>query len=146
MNDINLIFNKQKEFFNLGKTKDINFRIEALKKLKKVIKENEDKILEALKRDLGKSNFESYATEIGLVYDEINTHIKNIKRWSKIEKIKSPIVHYPSKSYIYKEPYGVTLIIGPFNYPFQLVMAPLVGAISAGNTAIIKPSENTKKV
>lgn len=144
MNDINLIFNKQKEFFNLGKTKDINFRIEALKKLKKVIKENEDKILEALKRDLGKSNFESYATEIGLVYDEINTHIKNIKRWSKIEKIKSPIVHYPSKSYIYKEPYGVTLIIGPFNYPFQLVMAPLVGAISAGNTAIIKPSENTK--
>lgn len=144
MNDINLIFNKQKEFFNLGKTKDINFRIEALKKLKKVIKENEDKILEALKRDLGKSNFESYATEIGLVYDEINTHIKNIKRWSKIEKIKSPIVHYPSKSYIYKEPYGVILIIGPFNYPFQLVMAPLVGAISAGNTAIIKPSENTK--
>ena len=144
MNDINLIFNKQKEFFNLGKTKDINFRIEALKKLKKVIKETEDKILEALKRDLGKSNFESYATEIGLVYDEINTHIKNIKRWSKIEKIKSPIVHYPSKSYIYKEPYGVTLIIGPFNYPFQLVMAPLVGAISAGNTAIIKPSENTK--
>lgn len=144
MNDINLIFNKQKEFFNLGKTKDINFRIEVLKKLKKVIKENEDKILEALKRDLGKSNFESYATEIGLVYDEINTHIKNIKRWSKIEKIKSPIVHYPSKSYIYKEPYGVTLIIGPFNYPFQLVMAPLVGAISAGNTAIIKPSENTK--
>lgn len=144
MNDINLIFNKQKEFFNLGKTKDINFRIEALKKLKKVIKENEDKILEALKRDLGKSNFESYATEIGLVYDEINTHIKNIKRWSKIKKIKSPIVHYPSKSYIYKEPYGVTLIIGPFNYPFQLVMAPLVGAISAGNTAIIKPSENTK--
>lgn len=144
MNDINLIFNKQKEFFNLGKTKDINFRIEVLKKLKRVIKENEDKILEALKRDLGKSNFESYATEIGLVYDEINTHIKNIKRWSKIEKIKSPIVHYPSKSYIYKEPYGVTLIIGPFNYPFQLVMAPLVGAISAGNTAIIKPSENTK--
>lgn len=144
MNDINLIFNKQKEFFNLGKTKDINFRIEALKKLKKVIKENEDKILEALKRDLGKSNFEGYATEIGLVYDEINTHIKNIKRWSKIEKIKSPIVHYPSKSYIYKEPYGVTLIIGPFNYPFQLVMAPLVGVISAGNTAIIKPSENTK--
>lgn len=144
MNDINLIFNKQKEFFNLGKTKDINFRIEVLKKLKKVIKENEDKILEALKRDLGKSNFESYATEIGLVYDEINTHIKNIKRWSKIKKIKSPIVHYPSKSYIYKEPYGVILIIGPFNYPFQLVMAPLVGAISAGNTAIIKPSENTK--
>ena len=144
MSDVKSVFNKQKEFFYLGKTNDINFRIDALKKLKQVIKENEDKILDALKKDLGKSNFESYATEVGLVYEEINTHIKNIKRWSKIEKIKSPIVHYPAKSYIYKEPYGVTLIIGPFNYPFQLVIAPLVGAISAGNTAIIKPSENTK--
>lgn len=144
MSDVKSVFNRQKEFFNSGKTNDINFRIDALKKLKQVIKENEDKILDALKKDLGKSNFESYATEVGLVYEEINTHIKNIKRWSKIEKIKSPIVHYPAKSYIYKEPYGATLIIGPFNYPFQLVIAPLVGAISAGNTAIIKPSENTK--
>ena len=144
MSDIKSVFNKQKEFFYLGKTNDINFRIDNLKRLKQVIKKNEDKILDALKKDLGKSNFESYATEVGLVYDEINKHIKNIKRWSKIEKTKSPIVYYPAKSYIYKEPYGVTLIIGPFNYPFQLVIAPLVGAISAGNTAIIKPSENTK--
>ena len=144
MSDIKSVFNKQKEFFYLGKTNDINFRIDNLKRLKQVIKKNEDKILDALKKDLGKSNFESYATVVGLVYDEINKHIKNIKRWSKIEKTKSPIVYYPAKSYIYKEPYGVTLIIGPFNYPFQLVIAPLVGAISAGNTAIIKPSENTK--
>lgn len=144
MSDIKSVFNKQKEFFYLGKTNDINFRIDNLKRLKQVIKKNEDKILDALKKDLGKSNFESYATEVGLVYDEINKHIKNIKRWSKIEKTKSPIVYYPAKSYIYKEPYGVTLIIGPFNYPFQLVIAPLIGAISAGNTAIIKPSENTK--
>lgn len=144
MSDVKSVFNKQKEFFYLGKTNDINFRIDNLKRLKQVIKKNEDKILDALKKDLGKSNFESYATEVGLVYDEINKHIKNIKGWSKIEKTKSPIVYYPAKSYIYKEPYGVTLIIGPFNYPFQLVIAPLVGAISAGNTAIIKPSENTK--
>lgn len=144
MNDLKLVFNRQKEFFNLRKTNDINFRINNLKKLKQVIKENEDKVLDALKKDLGKSNFESYATEVGLIYDEINTHIKNIKKWSKIEKSKSPIVYYPAKSYIYKEPYGVTLIIGPFNYPFQLVIAPLIGAISAGNTAIIKPSENAK--
>lgn len=146
MSDIKLIFNKQKEFFYLGKTNDINFRINNLKKLKQVINKNEDKILDALKKDLGKSNFESYATEIGIVYDEINAHIKNIKKWSKVERRKSPIIYYPAKSYIYKEPYGVTLIIGPFNYPFQLVIAPLVGAISAGNTAIIKPSENTKNV
>ena len=146
MNYIKPIFNRQKEFFNLGKTNDINFRIETLKKLKQVIKVNENKILEALRKDLGKSNFEGYATEVGIVYDEINMHIKNIKKWARIEKRKSPIIYYPSRSYIYKEPYGVTLIIGPFNYPFQLVIAPLIGAISAGNTAIIKPSENTKNI
>ena len=78
MSDVKSVFNRQKEFFNSGKTNDINFRIDALKKLKQVIKENEDKILDALKKDLGKSNFESYATEVGLVYEEINTHIKNI--------------------------------------------------------------------
>ena len=141
MNDIKSVFNKQKEFFYLGKTNDINFR-----KLKEVIKVNENKILEALNKDLGKSNFESYATEIGIVYDEINVHIKNIKKWARRERKKSSIIYYPSKSYVYKEPYGVTLIIGPFNYPFQLVIAPLIGAISAGNTAIIKPSENTKNI
>lgn len=143
MKKIELIFHKQREFFNSGKSKDIEFRINQLKKLKKIIKENEEDILKALKKDLGKSNFEAYATEIGIVYDEINLHIKSVRKWAKRERRNSPIVHYPSKSYIYKEPYGVTLIIGPFNYPFQLVIAPLVGAISAGNTAIIKPSENT---
>ena len=111
--------------------------------MKKIIQKNEEEILQALKKDLGKSNFEAYATEVGIIYDEINLHIKNIRKWAKREKRSSPIVHYPSKSYVYKEPYGVTLIIGPFNYPFQLVLAPLIGAISAGNTAIIKPSENT---
>ncbi len=143
MNDIELIFNEQRKFFNYGKSKDINFRIKKLKRLKKIIKENEEEILQALKDDLGKSNFEAYETEIGIVYDEINLHIKNVRKWAKREKRSSPIIYYPSKSYVYKEPYGVTLIIGPFNYPFQLVIAPLIGAISAGNTAIIKPSENT---
>lgn len=143
MKEIELIFSEQKKFFESGKSKNIDFRINELKKLKKIIKENEEKILQALKRDLGKSNFEAYATEVGIIYDEINLHIKNVRKWAKREKRNSPIVHYPSKSYVYKEPYGVTLIIGPFNYPFQLVIAPLIGAISAGNTAIIKPSENT---
>lgn len=146
MRDINFIFKKQKEFYKKGETKDINFRIDNLKKLKRIIKLNENRILDALNKDLGKSNFESYATEVGIVYEEINMHIKNIKKWAKVEKRKSPIVYYPAKSYIYKEPYGVTLIIGPFNYPFQLVIAPLIGAISAGNTVIIKPSENTKNI
>ena len=143
MKEIELIFSEQKKFFELGKSKNIDFRINELKKLKKIIQKNEEEILQALKKDLGKSNFEAYATEVGIIYDEINLHIKNIRKWAKREKRNSPIVHYPSKSYVYKEPYGVTLIIGPFNYPFQLVLAPLIGAISAGNTAIIKPSENT---
>lgn len=146
MEDINLIFKKQKEFFESGRTINVDYRIKNLKKLNDIIKKNEDKILSELKKDLGKSNFEGYVTEVGILYDDINFHIKNVKKWSGEEKRKSPIVYYPSKSYIYKEPYGVTLIIGPFNYPFQLVIAPLIGAISAGNTAIIKPSENSRNI
>ena len=146
MENILNIFNSQKEFFYSNKTKDINYRINNLKKLKNLIKENEQDIMDALYKDLRKSNFESYATEIGIVYDELNLHIKNLRKWYKREKRKSPIVHFPAKSYIYKDPYGVTLIIGPFNYPFQLVIAPLIGAISAGNCAIIKPSESTQNI
>ena len=146
MEDINLIFKNQKEFFESGKTINVDYRIKNLKKLNDIIKKNEDKILNELKKDLGKSNFEGYVTEVGILYYDINFHIKNVKKWSSEEKRKSPIVYYPSKSYIYKEPYGVTLIIGPFNYPFQLVIAPLIGAISAGNTAIIKPSENSRNI
>lgn len=146
MEDINLIFKNQKEFFESGKTINVDYRIKNLKKLNDIIKKNEDKILNELTKDLGKSNFEGYVTEVGILYDDINFHIKNVKKWSSEEKRKSPIVYYPSKSYIYKEPYGVTLIIGPFNYPFQLVIAPLIGAISAGNTAIIKPSENSRNI
>lgn len=146
MEDINLIFKNQKEFFESGKTINVDYRIKNLKKLNDIIKKNEDKILNELKKDLGKSNFEGYVTEVGILYDDINFHIKNVKKWSSEEKRKSPIVYYPSKSYIYKEPYGVKLIIGPFNYPFQLVIAPLIGAISAGNTAIIKPSENSRNI
>lgn len=146
MEDINLIFKNQKEFFESGKTINVDYRIKSLKKLNDIIKKNEYKILSELKKDLGKSNFEGYVTEVGILYDDINFHIKNVKKWSSEEKRKSPIVYYPSKSYIYKEPYGVTLIIGPFNYPFQLVIAPLIGAISAGNTAIIKPSENSRNI
>lgn len=146
MENILNIFNSQKEFFYSNKTKDINYRINNLKKLKNLIKENEQDIMDSLYKDLRKSNFESYATEIGIVYDELNLHIKNLRKWSKREKRKSPIVHFPAKSYIYKDPYGVTLIIGPFNYPFQLVIAPLIGAISAGNCAIIKPSESTQNI
>ncbi|MDM0456881.1 aldehyde dehydrogenase [Clostridium perfringens] len=134
--------NKQREYFSTGETKDINFRIEKLKKLRDVLKSEEEKIFEALKKDLMKSSFESYVTEVAMVYDEINMHIKNIKKWSKKRKVKTPLVQFPAKSFIQLEPYGVVLIIGPFNYPFMLTMDPLIGAIAAGNTAVIKPSES----
>ncbi|ENZ00661.1 hypothetical protein HMPREF1092_02313 [Clostridium thermobutyricum] len=143
MGDLKKVFLDQKEFFKTGKTKNIDFRIDALKKLKKAIKENEEDFLIALNKDLGKSKFEGYATEIGIVYDEINIHIKNLRYWVRKKKVKSSIIYFPSKNYIYKEPYGVALIIGPFNYPFQLVIAPLIGAISAGNCTVIKPSESS---
>lgn len=134
--------NKQREYFSTGETKDINFRIEKLKKLRDVLKSEEEKVFEALKKDLMKSSFESYVTEVAMVYDEINMHIKNIKKWSKKRRVKTPLVQFPAKSFIQLEPYGVVLIIGPFNYPFMLTMDPLIGAIAAGNTVIIKPSES----
>ncbi|WP_182629441.1 aldehyde dehydrogenase [Clostridium chromiireducens] len=136
------LINKQIEFFQRGEQLDINFRRDILIKLKKIIKDNEQYIIDALKKDLHKSDFESYLTEISMVYEEINTHLKSIRKWSKRRSIKSSIMFFPSKTYIEKQPYGTVLIIGPFNYPFQLVILPLVGAISAGNTVIIKPSES----
>ena len=98
-------------------------------------------MIQALHLDLRKSEFEAYSTEIGIVYDSIAQFVKNIDDWMKPEPVKTPIHFQPGKSFIVREPYGVVLIIGPFNYPFQLVMEPLIGAIIGGNTAIVKPSE-----
>lgn len=146
MDRIKITLNSQKKFFLSRKTYDVNYRIDSLLRLKNIIKANEERIIDALQKDLGKSPFESYTTEIGIVYDEINYHIKNIKRWSKPIKKKTSMLYFPAKSYIYKEPYGVVLIIGPFNYPFQLLINPLIGAISSGNCSILKPSEQTPTI
>jgi len=141
--EIKELMYKQKKYFEKIKQFDIKFRKENLIKLKKIIKDNEQDITNALKKDLNKSEFESYLSEIAMVYEEINIHLKNIEKWSKRRRVKSSFMFFPSKNYIEKEPYGTVLIIGPFNYPFQLSILPLIGAIAAGNTAIIKPSENT---
>lgn len=138
------VIEEQKKFFKTNKTKDVNFRIEQLKKLKLIIKENEDRILEALKKDLNKSFFEGYESEIGIVYEEINYQIKHLRKWTRRKRVSGSIIYFKSKAYIYKEPYGTILIIGPFNYPFQLIMAPLIGAIAGGNCAVLKPSEHSK--
>lgn len=149
ISNIKNIFDNQVDYFKVGHTLDIKFRISQLKKLKAIIKANESDIYEALNEDLGKSQFESYATEIGFVLDEINYHIKNLYKWSKPTSTVTPIINFAASSYITNEPLGCVLIIAPWNYPFHLLIAPLVGAISAGNTAILKPSEissNTSKM
>ncbi|SFM02628.1 aldehyde dehydrogenase (NAD+) [Gracilibacillus orientalis] len=143
MEDYSSLLTKQKHYFETNHTKDLRFRIDALNTLKAGIKEYEDKILMAIKQDLNKSNLETYMTEIGILYSEIDHTIKELPKWIKRKKVKTPITHTGSKSYIYQQPYGITLIIAPWNYPFQLALAPLIGAIAAGNCAVIKPSEYT---
>jgi aldehyde dehydrogenase (NAD+) len=145
MNSYAEIVERQKEFFYTGKTKEIAFRIEMLKKLKTGIKDWEEKIMDAVYQDLRKSEFEVFTTEIALVLEEINYFVKNLKKLSKPKRIKTSLINFPAKNYIYKEPYGVSLIISPWNYPFQLAMAPLVGSIAAGNCTIVKPSELSPK-
>lgn len=139
-------FENSKTFFKTHKTKDIKFRKQQLKQLSKSIKNHENELLEALKEDLGKSPVEAYATEIGILLKSIKMARKELKNWSKTKQVDTPLFMFPSKSYIKPEPYGTVLIIGPFNYPVQLVFEPLIGAIAAGNTAIVKPSELTPHV
>lgn len=143
------IIDKQRNYFNLGNTLDVCNRIDILKKLKKSIQENEQLIMDSLYSDLNKSNVESYTTEISIVYNELDYIIKNIKRLSKIKKVKTSIVHFPSKSFYKYEPLGVVLIISTWNYPFQLSLVPLISAIASGNTVVLKTSEiasNSEKV
>lgn len=143
MNNIGMILEKQKNYFNTGATRDLDFRVDKLCALKKSIKKYEKQILEALWGDLHKSEFEAYATEIGIILDEINFAIKHLKSWSKTKRVRTPLTNFLSSSYIYSEPYGVSLIISPWNYPFQLLISPLIGSIAAGNCAMLKPSENS---
>ena len=143
MKKIDELIEKQKVFFAKGDLQEIAFRKELLKNLKTVVLKYSDSIAEALNKDLGKSPFEAYATETGLILEEISNHINHLSKWTRPKKVKSPMVHFISKSRIYPEPFGNVLIFGTWNYPFQINLVPLIGAISAGNCAIIKPSEFT---
>jgi aldehyde dehydrogenase (NAD+) len=140
--DVESMIALQHQFYFTGQTRSAEFRKEMLTKLRDAILENEDAISDALQKDLGKSPFESYVTEIGFVLSSISHMIKNVEAWMKPRVAKTPIHLQPSKSFVVREPYGSVLIIAPFNYPFQLVMEPLVGAIVGGNCAIVKPSES----
>lgn len=135
------IIEKQQHFFAAGETKDLNFRRVQLKKLNAALRTHEPEIMEALKKDLNKSPFESYETEIGIVYGELRYALKHLSSWAKPRKERTSIMHFPSSGKVYKEPYGVSLVMSPWNYPFQLTMIPLIGSIAAGNCTVLKPSE-----
>jgi aldehyde dehydrogenase (NAD+) len=141
---VKLAAEKQREFFGTQKTKDIEFRVAQLKTLKRAVLAYEEQLSDALWKDLHKSKFESYSTEIGLVLAEIGEHIRHLRKWAKPKRVcTNQMIHFWSASRIYKEPYGLVLIIAPWNYPFQLLINPLVGAISAGNCITLKASEYT---
>ncbi len=133
----------QRAYFKTDITLNVNFRLGYLKKLKAAIKTREKTIVAALKSDLGKSAEESYMSEIGMVLEDLSYHIKKLKKWVKPVKRSSPLAQFPSKSYMLPSPYGNVLIISPWNYPFLLSMQPLVGAIAAGNTVLLKPSRSS---
>jgi len=144
--EVENMLKKQRMFFASHQTKDLSFRIRQLKKFKTAILKYEKKITDALWIDLHKSYEEAYLTEISMLIQELNYHIKHLKRWTTPKKTPTPIHLFPSKSRIIHEPLGVALIIAPWNYPFQLLMNPLIGAISAGCCAVLKPSPYTPTV
>lgn len=139
-------YEAQRKFFDSGHTKSYHFRMAQLGKLKQMIESHEAEITSALYADLRKPEFEAFTSEIGVLYEEIAAAMKNLKQWMNPLKTKTLLPLQPSQSVVYPEPLGVILIIGPWNYPFQLLMAPLIGAIAAGNCAVIKPSDQTPHV
>lgn len=136
----------QKSWFQEGHTRSYTFRREQLQKMKQMLTTFEKPILNALKFDLNKSEYEAYASEIAFLKSEIDHHLKQLKNWMQPTKVKAPLTHTGSKNYIKKEPFGTVLVIAPWNYPIQLALAPVIGAVAAGNTVILKPSELTPTV
>lgn len=134
-------FQKQRDFFNTGATRPFKFRINALRKLYKALKSNQKLLDEAIFTDFGKSAYENYSTELATVYAEINEALVNLPDWASRKRVSTNLANFPGSSYIHHDPYGVCLIIGAWNYPYQLTLGPLVPAIAAGNTIVLKPSE-----
>ncbi len=138
--DIEKLVERQRAFFLENKTKELKFRLRALKRLEDAIVNNEEDLKAALKEDLNKSSMESYMTEIGLTLSEIRYVRKNLSRWDRDEKVATPLAQFHAKSFVRREPYGVVLVMAPWNYPVMLSLEPLIGAIAAGNCCILKPS------
>lgn len=139
--NLNDVVQKQRDFSFSGKSKDLSFRREALKKLRQILLENEQALYQAIHQDFKKSQFETYMTELSLIHHEINLALKKLKRWSRPQRVWTDLANLPGRSFIMPQPYGHTLIIGAWNYPYQLTLVPLISAVAAGNNCILKPSE-----
>src|SRR5690554_1622627 len=131
----------QHVYFNTNATKEINFRVKQLKKLKSVLKDNESKVYEAIYKDFKKSEFDTFTNELSLLYLDIDEAVSKVQKWSKRIRVRTNLLNFPAKSFIYPEPLGTCLVIGAWNYPIQLSFAPVIAAIAAGNTVVLKPSE-----
>ena len=139
--NIEELISEQRTFFNSGKTRTVEFRKEQLQRLKKILNENETLLLDAIYTDLKKSKYDAFSSEISLIYREISFMNRNLKKWSRKQRVRTNLANFPARSYLLPEPYGVTYIAGAWNYPYQLTLIPLVDAMAAGNTAVVKPSE-----
>ena len=134
---------KQRVYFSQNHTKPVEFRIQQLKKIKELLKTNEKLLYDAIYMDFKKSGFDTYLTEFAVPINELDIAISHLKRWSKIKRVRTDMVNFPGSSYIIPEPLGVCLIIGAWNYPINLTLTPMISAIAAGNTVVLKPSELT---
>lgn len=138
--EINNLVAKQRKYFQTGATLPVNVRLTALRRLYDTISKHEKEIHDALRKDLGKSGFESYMCETGMVLEELSYMLKHTKRFAGEKTVHTPLAQFSSRSFQKPSPYGVTLIMSPWNYPFMLTLSPLVDALAAGNTAVVKPS------
>lgn len=138
--DFHDLIEKQREYFEQGNTRDLGFRISMLRKLQRALKERENLINAAMEQDMNKCPSEVYMTETGMVLEELRFHIKHLSSWMSKKRVLTPMAQFPASSFVLPEPYGVALIMSPWNYPIQLCLEPLIGAISAGCTAVVKPS------
>ena len=144
--NIKEILKKQQEFFATGTTLQVSFRLEALDILEEAILKYQDDIQEALRKDLGKSAFESYMCETGLTLSEIRYMKRHLRSFAREKRVRTPLAQFPSRSFQKPVPYGTVLIMSPWNYPFLLSMEPMVDALAAGNTVILKPSAYSPSV
>jgi aldehyde dehydrogenase (NAD+) len=139
--NMHTLVENQRAYFNSNATKSVSFRIAQLERLRAILRASETAIFEAIRSDYGKSDFDSFLTEFLIVYDDLDVAIRNVPRWVQTRRVRTNLLNWPASSYIIPEPLGVTLVIGAWNYPIQLSLAPVVASLAAGNTVVLKPSE-----